>query len=249
MYTHHKPTDAEIMHQAWELLQKRNRNIRSADHLLRLVELPEQGRHPEVELRAKRSLQTCHRYSLYERPRTESPCETGAYVPELSARLENDRNITDGARRCARKIAELTYRRNRAGRNLEITVTYLMEALGRCRRTIQRYISNLEREGYIHVDVMYGERTRMCIGLIVRLQKLLLARHHEKTWPQTLKKPGATLKSQKYSLKLNNGDKCRIMPRNGWALKCMDGVFKSFMKTIPLFECQMTVPGEPIYNE
>jgi hypothetical protein len=171
---------------------------------------------------------------LYERARFDPPRETGAYVPELAARLEDDRNITDGARRCARKLAEETYRRNRAGRSLEITVTYLMKALGKCRRTVQRYLRLLEREGYIGVDVVRGARSRLCTGLIVYLQNPLFARHHTKRWPQRAKFPGATGKSQNQKqtdFKIKAG-----VPicRKSWALKCMDGVYRSLMKTTPL---------------
>lgn len=57
-------------------------------------------------------------------------------VPELAARLDDDRNLTDGARRCARKLAEYAYRYARASRSTEITVTWLIQALGKCRRTV-----------------------------------------------------------------------------------------------------------------
>jgi hypothetical protein len=188
-----------------------------------------------VEERRKRSLQTCHRHSLYEKPRSPTPKETGAYVPELAARIEDDPNLTDGARRCARKLAEYTYRHARARRSSEITVTYLMQALGKCRRTVQHYLRLLEREGYISVDVIQSNATRMCTGLLVHLLRPLFPRHHRKQWPQTLANPGV----QKNSLKnrtdiLNKGIHPRI-PRRLWALKCMDGVFKSLTKTLPLF--------------
>src|SRR5208282_2315074 len=98
--------------------------------------------------------QTCHRYSLYERPRTAPPKDSDAYIPELAARLDNDPNLTDGARRCARKLAEFTYRNSREARAIDITVTYLMRALGKCRRTVQNYLRLLEREGYVRVDVI-----------------------------------------------------------------------------------------------
>src|SRR5690606_538633 len=83
--------------------------------------------------RSRRSLNTCHRYALTERPRSAPPRDSNAYVPELAARIEDDPNLTDGARRCARKLAELTYRTRRADRTLAVTVTYLARALGRCR--------------------------------------------------------------------------------------------------------------------
>lgn len=186
------------------------------------------------EERRLRALQTCHRHRLYERPRYDPPRDSGAYVPELAARLEDDRNLTDGARRCARKLAEETYRRNRAGRSLEITVTYLMKALRKCRRTVQRYLRVLEREGYIGVDVVRGARSRLCTGLIVHLCSPLFARHHAKGWPQKAAFPGATQKSLNQSFRgFSIGSGAKIS-RKAWALRCMDGVYRALMKTTPL---------------
>jgi hypothetical protein len=186
------------------------------------------------EERRLRALQTCHRHGLYERPRFDPPRDNGAYVPELAARLEDDRNLTDGARRCARKLAEETYRRNRAERSLEVTVTYLMRALGKCRRTVQRYLRLLEREGYIGVDVVRGARSRLCTGLVVHLLNPLFARHHAKRWPEKAAIPGATQESQNQSFKgFSTGNGIRIC-RKAWAVRCMDGVYRSLMKTMPL---------------
>jgi hypothetical protein len=70
-------------------------------------------------------------------------------MPELAARLDNDRNLTDGARRCARKLEEYIYRKDRTGREARITIQYLMKALGRCRRTVHRCLRLLDREGYV----------------------------------------------------------------------------------------------------
>lgn len=134
--------------------------------------------------RSRRSLQTCHRYKAQEPQRRPVPKDSGAYVPELAARLEDDPNLCDGARRCARKLAEETYRKDRDSRSLAVTVTYLAQALGRCRRTVQRYLRQLEREGYIAVDVIAGARSRMCVGLVVRLCDPLIARHHRQKWPE-----------------------------------------------------------------
>lgn len=186
------------------------------------------------EERRRRALQTCHRHSLYERPRYEAPRESGAYVPELAARVEDDRNLTDGARRCARKLAELTYRQDRAGRALDITVTYLAKALGRCRRTVQRYLRLLEREGYIGADVVRGARSCLCTGLIVRLLRPLFARHHREKWPQRLGNPDATRESQNQRFIDSHSQKSRLISRKRWALKCMDGVYRALMKTAPL---------------
>ncbi len=184
--------------------------------------------------RRKRSLQTCHRYAMTERPRKPMPRENNAYVPELAARLDNDPNLTDGARRCARKLAELTYRQSRESRALPVTVTYLAKALGRCRRTVQRYLRQLEGEGYIAVDVVASSRSRMCVGLVVRLLGTLFPAHQRQRWPQSRANPGATRESLNQSHKgYLQGEGCRMSIEH-WALRCMNGVFRSFMQTAPL---------------
>ncbi len=178
--------------------------------------------HTEDPIRQLRSLRTCH---LPAEERLLLPCrDSGAYVPQMSARIEDDPNLTDGARRCARKLAEYIHRRNRAGRSAEITVTFLMRGMRRSRRAVQRYLRQLERAGYIDVTVLH-HRTRMCAGLLVELLAPLLPRHG---WQDAGKpiKPDAPRRSH------NNSSRYRSS-RTAWALRCMDGVFRSFMKTIP----------------
>lgn len=192
--------------------------------------------------RRQRSLRSCHRHAHAERRRFEPPRDTGAYVPELSARLENDRNLTDGARRCARKIAELTYRSNREGRALEVTVTYLMKALGRCRRSVQRYLRALEEEGYIRADVVKSPRSRMCAGLVITLLAPLFPRHHRKKWPGRVEDPGATRESQNQRFIDSIKGKRRLISRNAWAQRCMEGVWRALMKTLPPFELPIPLP-------
>lgn len=185
--------------------------------------------------RRSRSLQTAHRYATPKKQVARGvQKDSGAFVPELAARLENDPAITDGARRCARKIAEEAYRRNRDGRAIPVTVSYLSRALGRCRRTVQRYLRQLEEAGYIAVDVIAGARSRMAIGLVIRLCDRLLASHHRQKWPEKARKPGATLESQKQRFKGYIPGVCRQIPVSEWAIRCMDGVFRSYMKTKPL---------------
>jgi hypothetical protein len=187
----------------------------------------EQSLYPAVlpqEDRRQRSLRSCHL------PAEARPChiptrDNGSYVPELAARIEDDPNLTDGARRCARKLAEYIYSRDRETRSAEITVTYLMRSLRRDRRTVQRYLRLLEHAGYISVEVIYAG-TRMCAGLFVALLTPLFARHHRRQWPQKLIKKDAARKSQNHRLRIKYS-------RESWALRCMDGVFRSLMKTVP----------------
>ncbi len=216
-----RPTEADIMEQARRALAARiARDGRRADRdPCPLV----QGRD---EARRQRSLRCCH-LSADPKPRHHSPRSSDAYVPELAARLEDDRNLTDGARRCARKLAEYIYRRNREGRAAEITVTYLMRALGKCRRTVQRYLRQLEREGYIGVEVVHAG-TRMCAGLLVELLAPLLPRHRRQNWPQTRGNPDATQESRNYRSRY----KYTLIPRRDWAVKCCNAIWDAYMKTI-----------------
>ena len=183
---------------------------------------------PKCRARRVRSLKYCH-LPAESKARHPSPRDTGAYVPEMAARIDNDLNLTDGARRCARKLAEYVYRKKREDREAEITVSYLVKALGRCRRTVQRYLRQLEREGYIDVFVVPSERTRMCFGLRVRLLNPLLPRHRRSKWPERAGKPEATTESQIYSERF----KKRPIRRALWAFLCCDGVWRSYMKTLP----------------
>jgi len=223
------PSELELMEAARRALRQRTAaGLRLPPATGRVCpQTHESGGAQDMQERRKRSLQTCHRPSLNERPRHAAPKESGAFVPEMAARIENDMNLTDGARRCARKIMEETYRRNRKGRALSITASYLARALGRCRRSVQRYLRQLEEEGYVSIDVVCGERSRLCTGLVIRLLAPLFPRHHKKRWPEGPGNPGATGESQNQRFKI-------LIPRENWGLRCMDGVFRALMKTNPL---------------
>jgi hypothetical protein len=184
--------------------------------------------------RRVRSLQTCHRYAATEHAPRPLPRTSNGYVPELAARVDDDPNLCDGARRCARKIAELTYRQNREGRTLPVTVTYLATALGRCRRTVQRYLRQLEQAGYIAVDIVTSTRTRLCVGLFVKLLEPIFAGHHKARWPGTLGNAGATRASRNQSPRVKLIAEGERIPVLNWATRSMNGVFDALMKTKPL---------------
>ena len=219
---HTRPTEADIMEQARRILAARIARDGRRDN-----ESPCPAAMPRDETRRLRSLRSCH-LPAGPKPRHPSPRPSGSYIPELASRLEDDRNLTDGARRCARKLAEYVYRRNREIRAAEITVTYLMRALGTCRRTVQRYLRELEQEGYIGVEIIYAG-TRMCKGLLVELLAPLFPRHHRQKWPEKLIDPDATQKSQ--------NDKSRfktvLIPRREWAARCCEGVWRAWEKVRP----------------
>ena len=139
------------------------RNVRN----LRVAEFMRSAYDEKYLERRQRSLRSCH--MPVEEKALHVRRDNGAYVPQLSASVDDDPNLSDGARRCARKLAEYVHRCDRENRSAEITVTFLMKALRRDRRTVQRYLRQLERAGYIAVEVLQW-RTRMCAGLAIRLR-------------------------------------------------------------------------------
>jgi hypothetical protein len=223
----YRPTEAETMEAARIALARTiRRNGGPATHPVPQANAPRTAR-------SRRSLRTCHRPASWEEPERHHVHDTRAYVPELSARIEDDRNLTDGARRCARKLGEYTYRNYRDTRTAEITVTYLQRALRRCRRTVQRYLRQLEAGGYIKVDVVHGGRTRMCVGLSIKICDALLPQHRRDKWPARATNSDATRESYKNLNRYITGGDRRLIARSRWALYCMDGVWRSLQKTIP----------------
>ncbi len=167
-------------------------------HCMGWISDEEEGRDRVIyEQRRERSLQSCHRYALKWDALPENPAENtgGGYTPQVSSTILNDNRLTSGSKIMAMKIMEEAYKKNREGRWLQITVTYLMKALGRCRRTIQNYLRLLETLGYIKTDVINGKKSRMCIGLAIWLQEALFPEHHKEKWPQKRAIPGAQIDS------------------------------------------------------
>lgn len=132
------------------------------------------------------------------KPRQPLPPNGGAYIPQMAERLERDPNLSDGARRCARVIVGYSHRRDRKGRTAGITITYLANALGRCRRTVQRYLRQLERSGYIKTIIVISQHSRLCTGLVIDLLAPLFPRHHRKKWPEKAMESGVTKAPQNY---------------------------------------------------
>jgi len=69
----------------------------------------------------------------------------------------------------------------------------------------------------------------MCFGLLIRLLKPIFPRHHRHGWPQSRGNPDATQKSQINSSRI----KRRLVPRYVWDFFCSQGVWRSYMKTLP----------------
>lgn len=188
---------------------------------------------PAYLIRRERSLQTCHRFSMKWKEKHEKP-DTGAYMPELSGRVCRDKNLNGQVLKAAMFLMEQIYMKARNSRTMRITVSYVANGIGMSNRTVQRYLRNLEAEGYIQINIVRHVVTGMVACLEVILLKPLFPRHHEKKWPERVEDQDTTFLSDKKSLLIY----IRKESRTEWALKCMDGVWKSFMKTKPLIDIE-----------
>ena len=165
------------------------------------------------------------RFSWLETPQHADPTETDEYVPQINMKLIKDRNLTDSSRRIAMFVLRHAYQDNRAGRFIGMTVSFIMNGLSLSRRTVQRSLTLLETRGYFHCEVAKGDKTRMCIGLIIRLQRSLFPRHHQKKWPERSRNPEASKlphKQEQFN-KTVYGAKHKVSRLN-WALKCMNAI-------------------------
>jgi len=184
--------------------------------------------------RRTRSLQTCHRPAM-QAAAAPLPRASRAYVPQFSAQLLNDPGLSDGARRCAIKLLEFAYRRDRAGRTFQGTVGYIAKALGRSERAVQNYLAQLRGRGYIRHEVITSERARMCTGILVTLLKPLFAHHHADEWPHHERprsmKSGVKPFSENYRPDSRFKRRGRRVSAEFWALRCMDGVFRALIRT------------------
>ena len=224
----------------------------------------EEGRDRKAyEARRKRSLENCHRPTLgywngdfqetlekgfcHER---KKPLITGSYTPELPSHIWRDEDLTDGSRRCLAVIIENTYRANRGDRWLATTVSYLMNALGRSRRTIQNYLRQLEICGYIKCRVLISEKSRMCNGLKIILEQMSFAKQHQDKWPSKQMQPGyledaealkqarnggipdAQLDSLNYFSKIYISNFVPTQSVWSWAAKCMMAIYRRNMQSM-----------------
>lgn len=184
------------------------------------------------EDRRRRSLQTCHRPALKPTP-AAVPRPSAAYVPQFSARLLNDPALSDGARRCAIKLLELSYRRDRAGRTFRGTVSYLAKALGRSERAVQNYLAQLRGRGYVRHEVIISDHARMCVGVLITLLKPMFARHHEAEWPHHAKagsmKSGVNPFSENYTSHRFRRRGGALVGVEEWALRTMNGVYRALL--------------------
>lgn len=196
----------------------------------------------EFEIKRKRALGTSHRFSSDRygwgiKPRYEVE-EVRDYVPQISMKVVNDRNLTDSARRIVMFIMRHAYQDARAERFIGMTVSFIMEGLAISRRTVQRCLTLLETLGYLRCEVATAGETRMCIGLVIKLLSPLFPEHHKDSWPEHRRKSGASTLSQKQSeyIKFSKGitqAATKRVLRLTWALKCMAGVARSAYKAAP----------------
>lgn len=174
--------------------------------------------------RRNRSLSSAHSYRTT--PRKYPKPETNQFVPEMSLRVDQDRNLRGSAGKVARFLMKEAYQKARDHRNLRVTVSYIAKGLDLSERHVQRLLRNLEEEGYLDIRVMVSEATGMAKGLLVHLADTLFPRHAAEKWPARREEPGVTFWSDNQDTPISY----RLVRRKMWALKCMSGVKRAWAK-------------------
>lgn len=187
----------------------------------------------------ERARDTSTKYRWDEVPRYEAPKDTDEYVPEISMKLVNDRNLTDSARRIALFVMRHVYQDNREGRCIRMTVSFVMKGLSLSRRTIQRNLSLLQKHGYLQSDVIPSKKTRMCIGLMISLLSPLFPPHHQKRWPKRRRNSDAPRLTQNQDKNYYTLNDLVTVDRRSWSERCSEGIFRAIIKENPIF-------GKPI---
>jgi len=170
------------------------------------------------------------KYRWEEGQRYDAPKETDEFIPEVNMRLIKDRNLTDSARRIALFVMRHIYQDNRQGRQLAMTVSFIMKGLSLSRRTVQRNLSLLQKLGYVQSDVIPSSKTRMCIGLMISILPALLPKHHKTQWPQKRRKPDAPRLTHNHYPLLKTNKKCDPIDRRSWFLRCSNGIIRSILQ-------------------
>ena len=137
------------------------------------------------------------------KPRHPSPRDTGAYVPEMAARIDNDPNLTDGARTLRPQAGGIHLQprpRNREGRNhghLPDEGSRRMPA-HRAALSAPAGTRRLYRASWSSVRA-YAHVRRSCSSALL---DPLFPRHRRQKWPAKAGNPEATRKSQNHRLKI-----------------------------------------------
>jgi len=181
------------------------------------------------QLRRQRSLQTCWRYRSQSKAPYSMP-KTQGYTPEISERVDKDRNLNSSARDTLRFIVRDAYRKARDTRILRITVSFIAHGRAMSTRAIQYHLRVLQKAGYIGAHILKNSVTGMIEGLEIELLEPIFPEHHREKWPQSIRKSGAQFISEKKRSLLYITESIQE-----WASRCMLGVYRSYLRTTPLF--------------
>ena len=181
-------------------------------------------------VKQERSLTTCHRYRFDTTPLYPMP-DTRGYTPEISERVDLDQNLNSAERDTLRFIIRTAFRQARHSRRLNVTVSFIARGRVRCTRAIQNHLRQLERAGYIAASVVINAATKMTECLEIVLLEAVFPEHHQVRWPEKLENSGVHFSSHKENPLIYIRERV-----HDWAMRCMNGVFRSYMKRKPLLD-------------
>jgi len=154
------------------------------------------------------------RTSRQERP---SPIKNGQFSQKMSTEAARNQRLTPNAKALLQIINAYCGRRC----VWFVTKTFLANSMGVHPRSIQRYLADLEREGYLHIDIDQSTYHGMVKGLVIRLAQKVLPRWLHTWWVENVGNLDRT------KLSLNNPQKGISIikySREEWRFRCTNPV-------------------------
>lgn len=127
--------------------------------------------HADYETRRRRALDSKHnRAKPPHRHQRAAPLSTKQFSKPMSTQAARDDRLTPQSKALLQVLVARTGR----GRSTDTTKTTLAKIMNRCPRSIQRYLQELVKFGYIRTQARKSRRTGFYIGLRVWLMNSVL---------------------------------------------------------------------------
>ncbi len=131
----------------------------------------QQNDHADFETRRKRAVDSKHNKAKpFKRHGRSAPRPTKQFVKPMSTEAARDDRLTPQSKALLQVIVARTGR----GRSTDTTKTTLGVIMNRCPRSIQRYVQELIKFGYIRTQTIKSRRTGFYVGMRIWIMNSVL---------------------------------------------------------------------------
>ena len=136
-----------------------------------ISEEEQQRDHAQFEVKRKRGLASRNRQakpaSRHNRP---APVESKQFAKAMATQAARDDRLTPQSK----SLLQIIVARTGRGRSTDTTKTTLAKIMSRCPRSIQRYIQELIKFGYIRTQTIKSRRTGFYVGMRIWIMNSVL---------------------------------------------------------------------------